>query len=416
MALFSRDTRTAEDVQFEKDLEKYGMTKLNPAQEEIASAEGTSVVTTKHPYKFAQAYKDIEVVRRGVDLIIDSASAIKYDVKEKLGFTGLAGSIKQKKIALLLNSRPNPYQDINAFRSSIFMDMLMDGNAFLYFDGEFLFVLPASRVEIIPHKKTFVDSYMYDGKVKYTYNEIIHIKDNSASSIYRGDSRLRASIKSINILNSMLDYQENFFNNGAVPGLVLKTKDVLSQRIKDRMVAVWTQKYNPKSGGRKPVILDGGLELDSINPGNFQELDFSSGVTTHEERILKALGVPPVLLNSGNNANISPNLKLFYNVTVIPLVNKYVAALEAFFTYDIKEDISEVKVLRPELKDEAAYYSGLVNNGIMTGAEARKALRLPELPDMPELTEIRIPANIAGSATGVSGQEGGKPATEDEGV
>jgi hypothetical protein len=44
----------------------------------------------------------------------------------------------------------------------------------------------------------------------------------------------------------------------------------------------------------------------------------------------------------------------------------------------------------------------------MTGAEARKKLRLEDLDD-PELTSVRIPANVSGSATGVTGQEGGAP-------
>ena len=72
--------------------------------------------------------------------------------------------------------------------------------------------------------------------------------------------------------------------------------------------------------------------------------------------------------------------------------------------------------LTPDQKAHADRLSALVNNGIMTAAEARAELRLEELED-PTLSEIRIPANIAGSATGVTGQEGGapkKPALETE--
>lgn len=49
----------------------------------------------------------------------------------------------------------------------------------------------------------------------------------------------------------------------------------------------------------------------------------------------------------------------------------------------------------------------------MLGKEARSILRLEPLED-PLLDEIRIPANVAGSATGVSGQEGGKPSTNED--
>lgn len=396
-----------------REVDNFVQEKLNPAQEQISWAEGDSIVTTKRGVTFNTAYRDIEVVRRGVDLIIDAASNVNYDVKEKLPYTGRSIALKARKIFTLLNHRPNPFEDTNSFRRNMFMDIIMEGNAFLYFDGAYLYLLPACRVEILSDPKTFVAGYKYDGLTRFDPSEIIHIKDNSSDSIYRGDSRLKSATQSINILDSMLGYQETFFDNGAVPGLVLKTKDVLSQRIKDRMVSMWSMKYNPKSGGRRPVILDGGMELDSVNPGNFKELDFSVSIDDHENRILKALGVPPVLLNSGNNANIAPNMKLFYNTTIISLVQKVVSSLESYFAYDIKEDVSGVTALRPELRDEAAYYTGLVNNGIMTAAEARIALRLEDLGDE-TLSTIRIPANVAGSSTGVAGQEGGKPAADKE--
>jgi len=123
------------------------------------------------------------------------------------------------------------------------------------------------------------------------------------------------------------------------------------------------------------------------------------------------MGVPPVLLDGGNNANIAPNTKLMYHQTVIPLVKKFVSAFERYFTYDIDLVTQKVMALRPELKDESQYYSTLVNNGIMTGAEARELLRLEPLDD-DNLNDIRIPANVAGAATGVAGQSDGKPAQD----
>lgn len=382
--------------------------KLNPAQEYIHWEEGSNIHTTKRGYTFNSAYKNIEVVRRGVDLIVNSASDVKLDVKDKLPFLGNTTAIKSKRLNLLLNHKPNPFEDISSFRRNMFMDLIIEGNIFIYFDGTSLYLLPACNVDIVTHPKTYISHYLYNGVKKFYPDEIIHIKDNSTDSIYRGDSRLRSAQQSIYTLDSMLSYQDNFFTNGAVPGLVLKTKDILSQKIKDRIVSYWMQKYNPKTGGKKPVVIDGGLDIHSLNQGNFKELDFSKSIEDHESRILKSLGVPPILLNSGNNANISPNLKLFYYTTVIPIVEIVISSFEAFFAYDIKKDTSNVIALRPELKDQSDYYSSLVNNGLMLGSEAREELRLRKLEE-PILDNIRIPANVAGSSTGVSGQEGGRP-------
>jgi HK97 family phage portal protein len=386
--------------------------KLNPSQSAIAEEAGTSVLTSKLGVKFNLAYEQLEVVRRGVDLVVNLTSEIDFDVKDKLDFPGFA-TIKKKSVGMLLNYRPNEFQGVSEFRRNILMDFIIEGNAFIYYDGAYLYHLPAQNVEIIPDSKTYIKGYKYtlsagQRNIEYRPNEIIHIKDNSLKSIFRGDSRLKSAQHSIDTMYSMLTFQQNFFDNGAVPGLVLKTKDIFSQKVKDRILRSWTQRYSPTSGGRRPLILDGGLEIDKVSTTNFKELDFEISVSGHEERILKAIGVPPVLLNAGNNANITPNLKLFYITTIIPIAKAFLNAYERFFSYDLAANLTDIIALRPELKDVAEYYTSLVNNGIMLGSEARTELRLDPLDDQ-VLSQIRIPANVAGSATGVAGQAGGRP-------
>ena len=60
------------------------------------------------------------------------------------------------------------------------------------------------------------------------------------------------------------------------------------------------------------------------------------------------------------------------------------------------------------MRDQAAYYQSLVNTGIITPNEARDALRMELIEGHDEL---RIPANIAGSAADPS--EGGRPSEEE---
>jgi len=113
-------------------------------------------------------------------------------------------------------------------------------------------------------------------------------------------------------------------------------------------------------------------------------------------------------LDSGNNANIRPNHRLYYLETILPIVRKINFALERFFGFEIKEDISNIPALQPELRDAASYYSSLVNGGIMTVNEAREALAYEPLDGQ---DDIRAPANIAGSA--VNPDLGGRPESEE---
>jgi HK97 family phage portal protein len=170
------------------------------------------------------------------------------------------------------------------------------------------------------------------------------------------------------------------------------------------MIQSWTARYRPDAGGRRPLILDGGIEIDSVSNVNFKELDFQSAITENEKIILKALGIPPILLDSGNNANLRPNMRLYYLETIMPIVRKINFALERFFGFEIVEDATNIPALQPELRDQAQYYSALVNTGIISPNEAREAINFDPIEGFDDL---RVPANIAGSA--VNPDEGGRP-------
>jgi|TARA_R110002167_G_scaffold84330_4_gene229349 HK97 family phage portal protein len=379
--------------------------KLNPAQRFISMDEGFSISTSEVYTNYADAYEQIEVVNRAVNLIVDDAAEIPVDVGQKLGLTPVVKNIRKSKVDLLLNVEPNPFQDINSFKRNLVIDLLIDGNIFVYFDGAHLYQLPARNVDIETDENTYVKYYTYNGKLDYSPSEIIHIKENSFNSIYRGVPRLKPAWKRMQLLGSMRKFQENFFKNGAVPGLVLKTPNTLSDKIKERMLLSWRSKYNPDTGGHRPLILDGGMEIDSLNEVNFKELDFQASIRENEKIILEAIGVPPILLDSGNNANIRPNHRLFYLETVLPIVRKINFGFERYFGFSLAEDVSSIPALQPELQDQASYYATLVNGGIMTPNEARVAMRMPAIPGN---DDVRIPANIAGSAANPS--EGGRPA------
>ena len=206
------------------------------------------------------------------------------------------------------------------------------------------------------------------------------------------------------LLSNMRSFQDNFFKNGAVPGLVLKSPNTLSEKIKERMLQAWSMRYNPTTGGRRPLILDGGLEVDNLTNVNFKELDFQSSITANEKIILEAMGIPPILMDGGNNANIRPNHRLYYLETILPIVRKMGYALERYFGFSLSEDVTGIPALQPELRDQAAYYATLVNTGIISPNEAREAIGKEPVDGF---DDPRVPQNIAGSA--VNPEEGGRP-------
>jgi len=381
--------------------------KLNPAQVRIAQEEGTLVGTTA-PITYFQSFQKLEAVNRGVSMLVSACSSLDYDVKDKV-HDGVVVGVRQKTLNTLLNFRPNPYQSAQDFRTALFTDFVLEGNAFVHFDGVFMYHLPAQNVEILTDEKTFIKGFRYNGLVDFKESEVFYFRDLSSESIYRGASRLQAADKSIKLLYSMQTFQESFFDNGAVFGLVLTTDNTLSQVAKEKTIQYWLQKYNVKQGGKRPVILDSGLKPHQLAETNFKDMDFDQSIKTHGEKIMQAIGVPPILLAGGNNANISPNLRLFYLETVLPINRKFVSAIERYFGYDVEPITASVSALQPEMKDIAQYHSTLVNAGIITANEARQELRYDPIDGNDDL---RIPANIAGSAANPA--TGGRPASDRE--
>ena len=381
--------------------------KLNPAQQYY---DHKTEPSRELRFRYERSYEDIEIVNRGVNLIVDDAAEIPTTVGPQIqGLQNVVKGIKRSKVSLLLNKEPNPFQDISTFRRNLITDFILDGNIFIYFDGVHIYHLPASKMVIHASETTYIEKFTFNEQVDYGTSEIIHVKDNSFYSIYRGISRLKPALRTMQLMASMRQFQDNFFKNGAVPGLVLKTPNTLSEKIKERMIQSWSIRYKPDAGGRRPLILDGGIEIDQIANVNFRELDFQEAIAENEKIILKALGVPPILLDSGNNANIRPNMRMYYLETVLPIVRKLNFALERYFGFEVKEDITDIPALQPELRDQSQYYSALVNTGIISPNEAREHLGFEAVEGYDEL---RVPANIAGSAT--NPDEGGRPTEGEE--
>lgn len=385
-----------------------GEEKLNPAQEDISTIYGGGDIASREIItNYTGYYEYIEIVNRGVNMIVDDVSEIPLTVGDTInGMSPFVTGVRAKTLDRLLNREPNPYQDVSSFKRNLIIDYIIDGNMFMYYDGAHLYHLPANWVTIEADPKTYVNNYKFQKDTVYAPNEIIHIKENSFNSIYRGTSRLRPARRSMQLLERMRAFQDNFFQNGAVPGLVIKSPNTLSEKVKERMIQSWMTRFRPDAGGRRPLILDGGLEVDPLTEVDFRKLDFEESVSLAENTVLKALGIPPIMMDGGNNANIRPNHRLYYLETVTPIVRKMNSAFERFFGYRITEDVTGIPALQPELSDQGSYLQSLVNSGIMTPNEARDILGLQEMSGS-EATDLRIPANIAGSAANPS--EGGRP-------
>ena len=120
--------------------------RLNPAQPMISREEGMTISTREKATNYRNAYEQQEVVNRGVNMIVDDVAEIPVDVGPKItGLQPIVKNIRRSKVHNLLNVEPNPFQDISTFKRNLVIDLLIDGNIFVYFDGSALYQLPAQN-------------------------------------------------------------------------------------------------------------------------------------------------------------------------------------------------------------------------------------------------------------------------------
>lgn len=393
--------------------------KLNPGQRIIRDMEPVSHRTNRKPFTTGQAYSKIEILNRTANMVIDSAAECSYTVGDKYNIVTYANGVKTKTLDTLLNVRPNPFMDISTFRRLVVTDLLFEGCAYIYWDGTSLYHIPAALMQVEADANKFIKKFIFNNQIDYRVDEIIFIKDNSyvcgTNSQISGQSRVATVIDSLEKRSKMLNFKEKFLDNGTVIGLILETDEILNKKLRERKQEELQLDYNPSTGQSSVLILDGGMKAKPYSQiSSFKDLDFKEDIEGFNKSICLAFGVPQVLLDGGNNANIRPNIELFYYMTIIPMLNKLTSSLTFFFGYKITPNTKEVAALTPDKEAEAKHLTSLVNNGIMTGNEARLELNLEPLDDE-QMDRIRIPANVAGSATGVSGQEGGRPQGSTEG-
>jgi hypothetical protein len=84
--------------------------KLNPSQPSIGGGTEGSRDST---YKYIKGYQQLEIVNRGVNMIVNDTAQIPTTVGDPTGGIKVVSGVKQAKVSRLLNVEPNLFQDIN---------------------------------------------------------------------------------------------------------------------------------------------------------------------------------------------------------------------------------------------------------------------------------------------------------------
>ena len=255
--------------------------------------------------------------------------------------------------------------------------------------------------EVMTDKKLFVKGYKYRvaGAEPITFepDEIIHFKNFNPTNPYRGLSVVGAVALAVDSEQFAERYNRKFFENSAMPSIVLSTEQSLQPEQIKRIKAEWNNTYGGISKAHKTTVMSGGIEAKPFSVSQ-KDMEFLEGQKYSRDKILAIFKVPKTVLGMTEDVTVS-NAEatdlIFAKRTVKPAMRKIVNHLNEFLIpkMGIKEDIFfTFDDPTPENREQVLKsYDTLFRLGSLTGNEIRDAEGLENIEG---LDKFYVPINM----------------------
>ena len=428
MGLFDRFFKQEEKPTEKKEAPKVMFNKLN----------AYSSKTNRRYKDYAKdGYQENAIVHRCIQLISNSASAVKIDV-----FSGDTKLDNHELISLL--QRPNPLQSGVEYFSSLYSYLLISGNSYLLRDTEGftppreLYLLRPDRIEIKANESIIPESYNYviDGVTRNIYRvdpttgqgQIKQIKLWSPLDDFYGLSPIMASAYNIDQHNLAGMHNVALLKNGCTPSGMLKFEPTdetgMSTQLTDdqraRLLEDLEFRFQGTHNSGRPMLLEGNFSYQQLGL-NPKDMDFLELLNLSAREIALCFGVPAQLIgipDSQTYSNMETAKLALYEETVIPLLSRVESDLNEYLSplYDgdirIQYDMDSIPAMAEKRKQVYENVVQGVNAGILTRNEARDRLGLEEVTGGDDLY---IPSNLFPiGETETSTEDSAKPVEVDE--
>lgn len=193
-------------------------------------------------------------------------------------------------------------------------------------------------VKVVPSNTNMIAKYVYapgGGVVKpidIPVTNMIHFKYFNPLNPYRGRGSIQAAAMPIDIHDFSMQYNRNFFFNGAVPGVVFTTEQKINEAVIKRFTAQWQATYGGRENAHKIAFLSGGFKPEKIAQTG-KEMDFVEMQKIMRDDTLAVFKVPKTVLGLSedvNRANAEATTMAFMERVITPRMKKLVGQLNEF--------------------------------------------------------------------------------------
>jgi HK97 family phage portal protein len=242
--------------------------------------------------------------------------------------------------------------------------------------------------EIIPlHPSRMKTEQIENGRLRYSYREaqgtstvytqdaIMQIRGMSDDGV-NGMSMIDLARDAIGLARACEIHGATFFGNGARPGVILSTDQMLSPEAAENTRNQWERAHRGADRSNRTAVLQGGLKVNELG-GNNQESQFLEARRFQTEEICRVFGVPPHLagdLSRSSFSNIEQQSLDYLQNGLMPWLRRIESAIARDLLDGDDEYFAEFDtrgVLRADAAGRSAYYNTLWNLGVASVNEIR---------------------------------------------
>ena len=297
----------------------------------------------------------------------------------------------------VLLDRANRWTTRGQLWTAIETNLCLWGSAFLALEPDDegrmeVWVLRSDRVKVIPDRERHIRGYVYvgaNGAVPYTADEIVWLRYYNPLDDFSGLSPIAPLRLSIDMGMDALKFNRSFYQNSARPDLILTTETNLSDQEVTAFYQRWESRYQGPANAHRPAIAS---FIKDVKPIGFsqREMEFVQGLRWSLEDVSRIYGVPLPLLSDYQRAtftNIKTAEQLFWRNTMIPEMRFLEEQLDHKLLHQLgypeiklRFETSNIEALRQDEDSLVNRQSMLLDRGVLTINEVRRAQNLPDVP------------------------------------
>lgn len=298
---------------------------------------------------------------------------------------------------LELLSSPNDYMDSSALWYGTIAALLTHGNAYWYIEGDgeprALWWAPPESVEPVGTREKPIVAYRVresEGTREYPPEAFVHLRYGlNLQAPWLGDSPLKSLYRAIAGDNEAQTFGASLLRNLGIIGLVIAPKQgtFISPHDQRMLEREFAERFTREGRGRVYIPSEP-VEVQLLQH-DFAKLDISPLTNLFEERICAVLGIPPMVLHLGAGtehatySNAEQAYRAAWESFMAPLISNLAGQITQQLlprygqNLRLEPDWNSIPALTELAQQRVRIYVDLLDRGVVTVAEVRRALGLP---------------------------------------